>query len=75
MTTHYFPWDDDDTAICGAQRPGSVHMTQPTCAECAALLETPATAFETTRHPVSFADDLFGFAVALTRIYAAQVRR
>jgi hypothetical protein len=89
--THYFPWTDSDTfAYCGhAMTAADTHSPAPTCATCAArqaaeeqawadeALALDADEARAELDPVlnAGAPDLFAFAVALTRNYAAAVRR
>lgn len=89
--THYFPWDNSDTvAYCGhAMTAADTHSPAPTCAGCAARQAAEEQAIEDTPLPLDAdearaqldpvlnagAPDLFAFAVALTRNYAAAVRR
>jgi hypothetical protein len=88
--THYFPWTDSDSfAYCGhAMTAADTHSPAPTCETCAARQAAEEQAIEDTPlaldadearaqlDPVLNAGaDLFAFAVALTRNYAAAVRR
>ncbi len=88
--THYFPWDNSDTfAYCGHRMTAAdVHSPAPTCAACAARQAAEEQAIEDTPLPLDADEartaldpvlnagaDLFAFAVALTRTYAAGVRR